>query len=137
MELSEVLDFMRKVDDPMGISRPIIRKVTFLLQQMVDIGVGYLSLERPVSTLSGGESQRVKMARQLDCDLVDLLYVLDEPSIGLHPRDTEKLMSVLRHLRDKGNRFFVVEHDSRHYSSGRMDCRHWPKSGKIRRKRGV
>lgn len=111
MELSDVLEFMRKVDDPMGISRPIIRKVTFLLEQMVDIGVGYLSLERPVSTLSGGESQRVKMARQLDCDLVDLLYVLDEPSIGLHPRDTEKLMSVLRHLRDKGNSVFVVEHD--------------------------
>src|SRR5574344_2028239 len=111
MELSEVLDFMRKVDDPMGISRPIIRKVTFLLQQMVDIGVGYLSLERPVSTLSGGESQRVKMARQLDCDLTDLLYILDEPSIGLHPRDTEKLITMFYDLKDRGNSVFVVEHD--------------------------
>lgn len=111
MEISDVLEFVRKVDDPMEISRPIIRKVSFLLEQLVEIGVGYLSLERPVSTLSGGESQRVKMARQLDCDLVDLLYVLDEPSIGLHPRDTEKLMSVLHRLRDKGNSVFVVEHD--------------------------
>lgn len=111
MELSDVLDFMRKVEDPIGISKPIIRKVTFLLEQLVEIGVGYLSLDRPVSTLSGGESQRVKMARQLDCDLVDLLYVLDEPSIGLHPCDTEKLMSVLLRLRDKGNSVFVVEHD--------------------------
>jgi Excinuclease ATPase subunit len=111
MELSDALTFMRKVEDPMGISKPIIRKVIFLLEQLVEIGVGYLSLERPVSTLSGGESQRVKMARQLDCDLVDLLYVLDEPSIGLHPRDTAKLMKMLQHLRNKGNSVFVVEHD--------------------------
>lgn len=111
MQLSDVLDFMRQVTDPKGISEPIIRKTVFILEKLVEIGVGYLSLERPVSTLSGGESQRVKMARQLDCNLTDLLYILDEPSIGLHPRDTERLISMLFDLRDKGNSVFVVEHD--------------------------
>lgn len=111
MELSDLLKFMRGVTDPMGISVPIIRKATYILEQLVKIGVGYLSLDRPVSTLSGGESQRVKMARQLDCNLTDLLYVLDEPSVGLHPRDTEMLIDLLRDLRDRGNSVFVVEHD--------------------------
>lgn len=111
MEISDVLTFMRGVSDPAGISAPIIRKVIYVLEQLDNIGVGYLSLERPVSTLSGGESQRVKMARQLDCDLTDLLYVLDEPSVGLHPRDTERLISLLNDLRDRGNSVFVVEHD--------------------------
>lgn len=111
MELSDVLAFIREVRDPDGISAPIIRKVIYVLERLVEIGVGYLSLDRPVSTLSGGESQRVKMARQLDCDLTDLLYVLDEPSVGLHPSDTERLISLLRSLRDRGNSVFVVEHD--------------------------
>lgn len=111
MQLSDVLEFMKCVTDPMGISGPIIRKTVFVLEKLVEIGVGYLSLERPVSTLSGGESQRVKMARQLDCNLTDLLYILDEPSIGLHPRDTERLVSMLFDLRDRGNSVFVVEHD--------------------------
>ena len=111
MEACQLLDFMRGVKDPAGISEPLIRKIVYSLGQLVRIGVPYLSLERPVSTLSGGESQRVKMARQLDCDLTDLLYVLDEPSIGLHPRDTKKLVELFRELRDKGNSVFVVEHD--------------------------
>ncbi|MBN2091462.1 excinuclease ABC subunit UvrA [candidate division KSB1 bacterium] len=109
MELSDVLAFLENIND--DISTPILRKARFVLQQLIEIGVGYLSLDRPVSTLSGGESQRVKMARQLDCNLVDLLYVLDEPSIGLHPRDTERLLSILSRLKDKGNSVFVVEHD--------------------------
>ncbi|MGN1216141.1 MAG: ATP-binding cassette domain-containing protein [Candidatus Cryptobacteroides sp.] len=111
MEIRDVLDFMRKVSDPSGISAPILRKVIFVLEQLVRVGVGYLSLERPVSTLSGGESQRVKMAKQLDCDLTDLLYVMDEPSVGLHPRDTENLIGLMKNLKDKGNSVFVVEHD--------------------------
>lgn len=111
IQLSDVLEFMKCVTDPMGISQSIIRKTVFILEKLVEIGVGYLSLERPVSTLSGGESQRVKMARQLDCNLTDLLYILDEPSIGLHPRDTERLVSMLFDLRDRGNSVFVVEHD--------------------------
>ncbi|NLE63814.1 MAG: ATP-binding cassette domain-containing protein, partial [Bacteroidales bacterium] len=92
-------------------AKPILSKAMFLLQQLIEIGVGYLSLDRPVSTLSGGESQRVKMSKQMDCNLVDILYVLDEPSIGLHPRDTAKLLNILFRLKDKGNSVFVVEHD--------------------------
>jgi excinuclease UvrABC ATPase subunit len=109
MELTEVLPFIENIHDKLAV--PIVRKAKYILLQLIEIGVGYLSLDRPVSTLSGGESQRVKMARQLDCNLVDLLYVLDEPSIGLHPRDTHKLLAILNQLKDKGNSVFVVEHD--------------------------
>lgn len=109
MEITDLLPFIETINDE--ISVPILRKAEFLLKQLIQIGVGYLTLDRAVSTLSGGESQRVKMARQLDCNLVDLLYVLDEPSIGLHPRDTEKLLSILFQLKEKGNSVFVVEHD--------------------------
>lgn len=109
MELPDVLSFVSDIRDE--ISVPILRKAQFLLQQMIELGIGYLTLDRAVSSLSGGESQRVKMARQLDCNLVDLLYVLDEPSIGLHPRDTEKLLSIIFNLKERGNSVFVVEHD--------------------------
>lgn len=109
MELVDLLPFLEEITD--DISKPVLRKAIFLLQQLVQIGVGYLSLDRSVSTLSGGESQRVKMAKQLDCNLVDLLYVLDEPSIGLHPRDTENLIKILHGLKERGNSVFVVEHD--------------------------
>lgn len=109
MELTDVLTFLDNIHDK--ISEPVTRKARLILQQLIEIGVGYLSLDRPVSTLSGGESQRVKMARQLDCNLVDLLYVLDEPSIGLHPRDTEKLLSILTRIKNMGNSVFIVEHD--------------------------
>lgn len=108
-ELKDVLPFLSMMKDPVAI--PVVRKAVFVLEQLVNIGVGYLSLDRPVGTLSGGESQRVKMARQLDCNLVNLLYVLDEPSIGLHPRDTEKLIDLLFQLKNKGNSVYVVEHD--------------------------
>jgi len=109
MEINDVLPFLNNIDDE--ISKPVLRKALFLLDQLIEIGVGYLSLERATGTLSGGESQRVKMSKQLDCNLIDMLYVLDEPSIGLHPRDTEKLIEILYRLRDKGNSVFVVEHD--------------------------
>jgi excinuclease UvrABC ATPase subunit len=109
LELVDVLSFLLKINDE--VSKPILRKAQFILQQLIEIGVGYLSLERSVGTLSGGESQRVKMSKQMDCDLVDMLYVLDEPSIGLHPRDTENLMKILSRLKEKGNSVFVVEHD--------------------------
>ena len=117
MELSDVWEFFKQLESGIAdeevrqMALPILRKVNYLLSHLVNIGVGYLSLDRPVSTLSGGESQRVKMARQLDCDLTDLIYVLDEPSIGLHPRDNERLIELMRGLRDRGNSVFVVEHD--------------------------
>ena len=89
----------------------LVARMRVTLRHLIDIGVGYLSLNRGVPTLSGGESQRVKMARQLDCDLVDLVYILDEPTVGLHPRDIDHLIAMLRRLRDQGNSVLVVEHD--------------------------
>jgi len=109
MELTALDAFLSSVSGE--IAKPMIKKMRQILSHLIDIGVGYLSLNRSVATLSGGESQRVKMAKQLDCDLVDLMYILDEPSIGLHPRDNIKLIEMLKKLRDKGNSVFVVEHD--------------------------
>ncbi|WP_136468592.1 ATP-binding cassette domain-containing protein [Flagellimonas onchidii] len=90
----------------------LVDKIRAVLKQLIDIGVGYLSLNRTVPTLSGGESQRVKLAKQLNCDLVDMIYILDEPSVGLHPRDINHLIGILHRLRDKGNSVLVVEHDA-------------------------
>ncbi len=109
MELSELSLFLKNVKGE--IADPIVKKIQQILSHLIEIGVGYLSLNRAVSTLSGGESQRVKMARQLDCDLVDMMYIMDEPSIGLHPRDVNKLVEMLFKLKEKGNSVFVVEHD--------------------------
>ncbi|HAL92812.1 MAG TPA: daunorubicin resistance protein DrrC, partial [Verrucomicrobia bacterium] len=109
LELRDLREALAEIHDP--VAAPIVRKMRRLLGHLVDTGVGYLSLSRSVASLSGGESQRVKLARQLDCDLSGLLYVLDEPSIGLHPRDTDNLVRILRQLRDKGNTVLVVEHD--------------------------
>ncbi len=108
----EMHDFRKFLDGVRGdIARPLVKKMQLSVQNLIDIGVGYLSLHRQVATLSGGESQRVKMAKQLDCNLVNLMYVLDEPSIGLHPRDISQLKRMIRELRDKGNTMLVVEHD--------------------------
>ncbi len=109
MELTELYGFLSAIDGE--IARPIVARIRNILSHLIEIGVGYLSLQRPVSTLSGGESQRVKMARQLDCDLVELMYILDEPSIGLHPRDIGKLLEMLQKLKNKGNTVMIVEHD--------------------------
>lgn len=109
VELTDLDAFLSTVVG--DIARPIVRKMRQMLSHLVEIGVGYLSLNRSVATLSGGESQRVKMARQLGCDLIDLMYVLDEPSIGLHPKDIGSMIDMLIKLRDKGNSVLVVEHD--------------------------
>lgn len=109
MELTDLDQFVAGITDPVVV--PLVRKIRSMLGHLIAIGAGYLSLSRSVATLSGGESQRVKLARQLDCDLTGLMYVLDEPSAGLHPRDTANLVELLRHLRDQGNSILVVEHD--------------------------
>ncbi len=129
LELFDVYAFLQEINDE--ISKPILRKAQFLLQQLIEIGVGYLSLERAVSTLSGGESQRVKMSKQMDCNLVDMLYVLDEPSIGLHPRDTENLMNILFRLKERGNSVFVVEHDPDIIRAAEWIVDMGPKAGKF------
>jgi excinuclease UvrABC ATPase subunit len=109
MELTSLDEVLSMIEA--DIVQPVILKMRQILGHLIEIGVGYLSLNRAVSTLSGGESQRVKMARQLDCDLVDMMYILDEPSIGLHPKDNFKLIEMLKKLKDKGNSVLVVEHD--------------------------
>ncbi|MFO7371198.1 MAG: excinuclease ABC subunit UvrA [Bacteroidales bacterium] len=129
MELLDVLPFLTEIHDE--ISTPVLRKAHFLLQQLIEIGVGYLSLDRAVSTLSGGESQRVKMAKQLDCNLVDMLYVLDEPSIGLHPRDTDNLMQILFRMKERGNSVFVVEHDPDIIRAAEWIVDMGPRAGKL------
>ena len=113
-ELDRVLEELVARDDyePIrDVVATLVARMRGTLRHLIDIGVGYLSLNRGVPTLSGGESQRVKMARQLDCDLVDLIYILDEPTVGLHPRDIDHLIVMLRRLRDHGNSVLVVEHD--------------------------
>ena len=89
----------------------ILDQLDARLDFLRDVGLGYLSLERQTRTLSGGEAQRIALANALGSRLVDTLYVLDEPSIGLHPRDTDRLLALLRRLRDAGNTVLVVEHD--------------------------
>ncbi len=87
-------------------------EITRRLQFLSDVGLDYLTLDRLSSTLSGGESQRINLATSLGSALVDTLYVLDEPSVGLHPRDNLRLIAILRQLRDQGNTVIVVEHDA-------------------------
>lgn len=93
------------------IAKPVLKEIIQRLQFCIDVGLGYLTLERRSSTLSGGEAQRIRLATQVGSGLVGVLYILDEPSIGLHPRDNARLISTLKTLRDIGNTLIVVEHD--------------------------
>ena len=119
LPVREALDFFSKVPlrgngraglDP-EISRPILKEVTDRLRFLVDVGLDYLTLERSAVTLSGGEAQRIRLATQIGSRLVGVLYILDEPSIGLHQRDNARLLATLKELRDLGNTVLVVEHD--------------------------
>src|SRR5690606_20070675 len=94
-----------------GVAKRILLEIHQRLQTLLDVGLGYLNLYRPANTLSGGESQRIQLTKFLSSNLTDSLYILDEPSIGLHSRDTERLIKVLLHLRNLGNTVIVVEHD--------------------------
>jgi excinuclease ABC subunit A len=99
-------------DKDQVVAEKILREITRRLGFLTDVGLDYLTLDRLSSTLSGGESQRINLATSLGSALVDTLYVLDEPSIGLHPRDNQRLIAILRQLRDQGNTVIVVEHDA-------------------------
>jgi excinuclease UvrABC ATPase subunit len=108
MQISDLADWVRALDEPsVG---PLLATLQHALESFVEIGLGYLSLERPSGTLSGGEAQRVKMIRQLGSSLTDVTYVFDEPTIGLHPHDIQRMNDLLLRLRDKGNTVLVVEH---------------------------
>ena len=101
-----------------SIAEPILRELDARLQFLLDVGLGYLTLHRQTRTLSGGEAQRISLANSLGAKLVDTLYVLDEPTIGLHARDTDRLLSILKRLRDAGNSVVVVEHDPAAIAAG-------------------
>lgn len=114
MNVSQLLDFFATLqlsDSDRTIAGKAIEEVTSRLQYISDVGLDYLTLDRASNTLSGGESQRINLVTALGSSLVGSMYILDEPSIGLHPRDTDRLIGVLKHLRDIGNTVIVVEHD--------------------------
>jgi excinuclease ABC A subunit len=109
MQISDLADWVRGLDEPsVG---PLLTGLQHLLDSFAEIGLGYLSLERPSGTLSGGEAQRTKMIRHLGSSLTDVTYVFDEPTIGLHPHDVQRMNDLLLRLRDKGNTVLVVEHE--------------------------
>ncbi|MEE3420860.1 MAG: excinuclease ABC subunit UvrA [Lachnospiraceae bacterium] len=116
MSVVELLDFLDGLDEKLThqqkmIGDQIIREIKARVKFLNDVGLGYLTLSRATGTLSGGESQRIRLATQIGSGLVGVAYILDEPSIGLHQRDNDKLLGTLRHLRDLGNSVIVVEHD--------------------------
>jgi excinuclease UvrABC ATPase subunit len=108
MQISDLADWVRALEEPSV--APLLTGLQHLLDSFAEIGLGYLSLDRPAGTLSGGEAQRTKMIRHLGSSLTDVTYVFDEPTIGLHPHDIERMNQLLLQLRDKGNTVLVVEH---------------------------
>ncbi|MET9559800.1 excinuclease ABC subunit UvrA [Streptomyces tauricus] len=108
MEIRDLTEWVRGLDEPSV--APLLAALQQTLDSFVEIGLGYLSLDRPAGTLSGGEAQRVKMIRHLGSSLTDITYVFDEPTIGLHPHDIQRMNDLLLRLRDKGNTVLVVEH---------------------------
>ena len=108
MQISDLAGWVRDLDEPSV--TPLLAGLQHILDSFAEIGLGYLSLERPSGTLSGGEAQRTKMIRHLGSSLTDVTYVFDEPTIGLHPHDIERMNHLLLQLRDKGNTVLVVEH---------------------------
>jgi excinuclease UvrABC ATPase subunit len=109
MQISDLGDWVRGLDEPSV--APLLTGLQHLLDWFSEIGLGYLSLDRPSGTLSGGEAQRTKMIRHLGSSLTDVTYVFDEPTIGLHPHDVQRMNDLLLQLRDKGNTVLVVEHE--------------------------
>ena len=108
LQISDLADWVRGLTEPSV--APLLTGLQHLLDSFAEIGLGYLSLDRPAGTLSGGEAQRTKMIRHLGSSLTDTTYVFDEPTIGLHPHDIERMNNLLQQLRDKGNTVLVVEH---------------------------
>jgi len=109
MQISDLADWIRDLDEPSV--APLLTGLQHLMDSFAEIGLGYLSLDRPAGTLSGGEAQRAKMIRHLGSSLTDVTYVFDEPTIGLHPHDVQRMNDLLLRLRDKGNTVLVVEHE--------------------------
>ena len=116
MSIVQAIDFFNKLDEELSdrdkkISNMVTKEIRLRLSFLKNVGLGYLTLDRTAGTLSGGESQRIRLATQIGSGLVGVLYILDEPSIGLHQRDNDKLLAALRNLTDMGNTLIIVEHD--------------------------
>ncbi len=116
LDICELSDFFEKIEERLSnrqlqIGTEVVKELRTRLRFLIDVGLTYLSLDRPAGTLSGGESQRIRLATQIGSQLVNVLYILDEPSIGLHHRDNLRLINSLQQLRDTGNSVVVVEHD--------------------------
>lgn len=111
VQIREWIGSLKLGEKDAKISQSIFKEINARLKFLIDVGLDYLTLSRTASTLSGGEAQRIRLATQIGSGLMGVLYILDEPSIGLHPRDTNKLIGTLKHLRDLGNSVIVVEHD--------------------------
>lgn len=109
MEFIKLRDILKEVDDPRG--QTIVETLIASLSRMIDIGLPYLSMNRESASLSGGEAQRLKLVRYMGSSLTDMIYIFDEPSTGMHPRDVYRMTNLLKSLRDKGNTVLVVEHD--------------------------
>ena len=110
-DLRQYLDELQLTETQLKIGKEILKEIKGRLQFLVDVGLDYLSLSRATGTLSGGEAQRIRLATQIGSGLVGVAYIMDEPSIGLHQNDNDKLLATLKHLRDLGNTLIVVEHD--------------------------
>ena len=136
MDVNELLDFLRNItltEHEHHIADKAIEEIISRLEYIQDVGLGYLTLNRTSNTLSGGESQRINLVTALGSSLVGSLYILDEPSIGLHPRDTARLITVLKRLRDIGNTVIVVEHDEEIMRSADLLIDIGPKAASMRR----
>ncbi len=135
MDLNELAEWLKNIEDRLNkrqnaISTEILKEIRGRIQFLLDVGLGYLSLNRGSATLSGGESQRIRLATQIGSQLVNVLYILDEPSIGLHQRDNMRLIESLKNLRDAGNSVIVVEHDEEMMMSADYLVDLGPRAGK-------
>ncbi len=136
MDISELSDWMQHVEDRMTerqrkIAPEILKEIRSRLKFLMDVGLDYLSLNRSSVSLSGGESQRIRLATQIGSQLVNVLYILDEPSIGLHQRDNRRLINSLKSLRDTGNTVIVVEHDEEMMENADYIIDMGPKAGRL------
>ena len=111
VKFREFIDDLKLSEMQKMIGEQILKEIRARISFLIDVGLDYLSLSRATGTLSGGEAQRIRLATQIGSGLVGVAYILDEPSIGLHQRDNDKLLKTLEHLRDLGNSVIVVEHD--------------------------
>ncbi len=145
MDINELADWVAQIQEPgaknqdsfvfsdrqKAIASEILQEISKRLQFMIDVGLGYLSLSRSSDSLSGGESQRIRLATQIGSQLVNVLYILDEPSIGLHQRDNQRLIDSLKQLRDMGNTVIVVEHDEQMMREADWIIDIGPKAGRL------